>query len=74
MQTSEFKPQAASIPPPVTFIRYVVKRGDTLPKIAARSEIYGDAHQWMRIYEANTEVVGRDRKLQTGLVLLIVTP
>ena len=48
--------------------------GDTLPKIAARSEIYGDARQWTRIYDANTEVVGRDRKLRTGLVLLIVKP
>ena len=73
-QTAELKSQVASIPPPVTFIRYVVKRGDTLPKIAARSEIYGDARQWTRIYEANTEVVGRDRKLRTGLVLLIVKP
>jgi nucleoid-associated protein YgaU len=73
-QTAELKTQVASTPPPVTFIRYVVKRGDTLPKIAARSEIYGDARQWTRIYDANTEVVGRDRKLRTGLVLLIVKP
>jgi nucleoid-associated protein YgaU len=66
---------AVAIPPlPVTFIRYVVNRGDTMPKIAARPEIYGDARQWTRIYEANSEVIGRDRKLQTGLVLLIVTP
>lgn len=73
-QTAELKSQVASTPPPVTFIRYVVKRGDTLKKIAARSEIYGDARQWTRIYEANTEVVGRDRKLRMGLVLLIVKP
>ena len=73
-QTAELKTQVASIPPPVTFIRYVVKRGDTLKKIAARPEIYGDAGQWKRVYEANTEVVGRNQKLRTGLVLLIVKP
>lgn len=73
-QTAELKTQVASIPPPVTFIRYVVKRGDTLKKIAARPEIYGDAGQWKRVYEANTEVVGRNQKLRMGLVLLIVKP
>ena len=73
-QTAELKTQVANLPPPVTFIRYVVKRGDTLKKIAARPEIYGDAGQWKRVYEANTEVVGRNQKLRTGLVLLIVKP
>jgi len=73
-QTAELKTQVASIPPPVTFIRYVVKRGDTLPKIAARPEIYGDAGQWKRIYEANEEIIGRDRKLNIGQILMIPKP
>jgi nucleoid-associated protein YgaU len=62
---------AKPAPPPATYTRYVVKRSDTLKKIAARPEIYGDQNQWRRIYEANRDVIGKDLKLRTGLVLLI---
>lgn len=32
---------------------YRVKRGDTLQKIAARKDVYGDRHKWRRIAKAN---------------------
>jgi hypothetical protein len=32
---------------------YIVKRGDTLSKIAARKNVYGDASKWRRIATAN---------------------
>jgi len=54
--------------------RYVVNKGDTLRNIAARPEIYGDAAQWVRIYEANREIIGADRKLRIGQVLMIPKP
>ena len=66
---------AAAPPSPLAaYVRYVVKKGDTLPKIAARPEIYGDTGQWQRIYEANRDVIGRDRKLEIGQVLMIPKP
>ncbi len=66
---------AAQAPPPLTsFSHYVVKRRDTLPKIAARPDIYGNADEWTRIYEANRDFIGNDLKLQVGQVLLIPKP
>jgi hypothetical protein len=32
---------------------YIVKKGDTLRKIAARKDIYGDASKWKKIADAN---------------------
>ncbi len=70
----------ASAPPPeppkpaFTFARYVVKQGDTLPKIAARPDAYGDSGAWQRIYEANREIIGTNRKVRAGQVLLIPKP
>jgi len=57
-----------------SYIRYVVKKRETLPKIAARPEIYGDASQWRRLYEANQDIIGRDHKVKTGQVLMIPRP
>jgi len=77
-QVAELKRQvaAAATPAPslATYTRYVVKKGDTLPEIAARPEIYGDASQWRRIYEANQDIIGRDHKVKTGQVLMIPKP
>lgn len=76
-QTAELKRQmpapqpAASVIP---YVRYVVKQGDTLPKIAARPEIYGDAEKWPRLYEANRDIIGKDRKLKMGQVLVVPKP
>ena len=77
-QVAELKRQvaAAATPAPsmASYTRYVVKKRDTLPKIAARPEIYGDAGQWKRIYDANQDIIGRDRKLKIGQVLMIPKP
>lgn len=48
---------------------YTVKRGDSLPQIAARSDIYGDATQWKRIAHANG--IRDPRSLVVGRVLKI---
>lgn len=77
-QVADLQRQVAAATPPATplaaYTRYVVKKGDTLPKIAARPEIYGDTGQWQRIYDANRDVIGRDRKLKIGQVLMIPKP
>ena len=76
-QTAELRRQmpapqpAASVTP---YVRYVVKQGDTLPKIAARPEIYGDAEKWPRLYEANRGIIGKDRKVKMGQVLMVPKP
>ena len=43
---------AAAVPP-----SYTVVRGDYLWKIAANSDIYGDAYAWMRIYTSNRDQI-----------------
>jgi nucleoid-associated protein YgaU len=44
--------------PPETYpIIYVVKRGDTLPSIAARHDIYNDSFMWPLIYKANRDQI-----------------
>lgn len=74
-EAAELKAQLAKPAQPLpSFVRYVVKRGDTLKKIAARPEIYGDAGQWGRIYEANRDIIGKDRKLRPGQVLVVQKP
>jgi nucleoid-associated protein YgaU len=67
-------PPAAPATPRPTLVRYIVNKGDTLRNLAARPEIYGDANQWTRIYEANREIIGPDRKLRIGQVLIIPKP
>lgn len=49
--------------------RRVVKRGDTLSRIAA--EAYQDPREWRRIADANTSVVDSPRRLVPGTVLVI---
>jgi nucleoid-associated protein YgaU len=70
----QFAVTAAPASPLAAYARYVVKKGDTLAKIAARPEIYGDASQWGRIYDANRDSIGRNHKLTIGQVLLIPKP
>jgi hypothetical protein len=48
---------------------YRVRRGDTLPKIAARKEVYGDADQWKRLASANH--IRDPRSLVVGSVLKV---
>ena len=48
---------------------YVVERGDTLEKIAAK--VYGDSNQWRRIYKANPEKLKSPSKIYPGQKLVI---
>jgi len=76
-QAAELKRQMPApqlAPSWATYARYVVKQGDTLPKIAARPEIYGDAEKWPRLYEANRDIIGKDRKVKMGQVLVVPKP
>lgn len=42
--------------------RHTVKRGETLPQIAALAEVYGDASLWPLLYRANRDQI-RDPKI-----------
>jgi hypothetical protein len=74
LQLSQPVQPAQSVQPAVTYARYVVRRGDTLKKIAARPEVYGNAGQWKRIHEANREILGKKMLPKIGQVLLIQKP
>lgn len=50
---------------------YVVKKGDTLPSIAARHEIYNDSFMWPLIYKANRDQIKDPKTLYTGQDLKI---
>jgi len=54
-----------------SFTEYKVKKGDTLSTIAARSDVYGDAGKWKRIYEANKEVIKDPSRVYAGQILRI---
>src|SRR5436190_22636074 len=49
--------------------RYTVKAGDTLSKISR--EFYGDANQYMTIFEANRNVLQDPNKISPGQELVI---
>jgi nucleoid-associated protein YgaU len=48
---------------------YVVKKGDTLSKIA--KDYYGDAQLYAQIFEANRDVLKDPNKIQVGQKLRI---
>ena len=48
---------------------YTVQKGDTLSKIS--KEFYGDANQYMKIFEANRDQLKDPDKIQIGQVLKI---
>lgn len=50
---------------------YTVHRGETLPQIAARTEIYNDSSLWTLIYRANRDQVRDPKRLWPGQVLVI---
>ena len=50
---------------------YTVRRGETLPQIAARSEIYNDASLWPLIYRANRDQIRNPTQLWPGQALKI---
>ena len=50
---------------------YTVRRGETLPQIAARSEIYNDASLWPLIYRSNRDQIRNPKQLWPGQSLKI---
>ena len=50
-------------------MKYVVKSGDTLSKIA--KELYGDANRWREIFEANKDQIENPNLIRPGWELLI---
>lgn len=51
--------------------RYTVRRGETLPQIAARTEIYNDSSLWPLIYRANRDQIRDPKQLWPGQILKI---
>lgn len=67
-QVAIITPQETKVP---TVKTYVVKKGDTLEKIAARPEIYGDKKKWYKIFKANKDKIKQPDKIYPGQVLII---
>jgi LysM repeat protein len=57
-----------SSPPPTS---YTVRRGETLPQISARTEIYNDSTLWPIIYRANRDQIRDPKRLWPGQVFVI---
>lgn len=51
--------------------QYTVRRGETLPQIAGRSEIYNDSSLWPLIYRSNRDQIRDPKRLWPGQVLSI---
>jgi nucleoid-associated protein YgaU len=51
--------------------RHTVKRGETLPQIAALPEVYGDASLWPLLYRANRDQIRDPKVLWPGQQLKI---
>lgn len=51
---------------------YTVKKDESLWKISARKEVYGDGSKWNKIYNANKSKIGKNpNKLTAGMKLVI---
>jgi len=58
-------------PPPPLPTTYTVRRGETLPQISARTEIYNDSTLWPIIYRANRDQIRDPKRLWPGQVFVI---
>lgn len=50
---------------------YVVQKGDSLWSIAAKPEVYGNATQWRRLFDANRDLLKGPDDLKAGMTLRI---
>lgn len=60
---------SSTAPAPSTDQTYTVVKGDSLSKIAKR--VYGDAQQWRKIFEANTDQIKNPDLIHPGQTLKI---
>lgn len=60
---------AAGAPPVDATRKYTVQAGDSLSKIS--KHFYGDASQYMKIFEANTDQLSDPDKIKPGMNLII---
>lgn len=58
-------------PLPALPTSYTVRRGETLPQISARTEIYNDSTLWPIIYRANRDQIRDPKRLWPGQVFII---
>ena len=59
------------IPLPALPTVYTVRRGETLPQISARAEIYNDSSLWPIIFRANRDQIRDPKRLWPGQVITI---
>ena len=62
----------APLPVPGTFVVHVVRRGDTLGKIAAAC--LGDAKRWREIFEINWDKLVDPDRIYCGMTLRVPKP
>jgi len=67
-KTAEKPRQSKEKPQPAY---HTVKRGETLPQIAARSDVYNDHTLWPLIFRANRDQISDPRHIWPGQVLRI---
>lgn len=68
MQSVQKKSKESQPSPPSS---YTVRRGETLPQISARTEIYNDSTLWPLIYRANRDQIRDPKRLWPGQVFVI---
>lgn len=56
---------------PQLLVSHTVRRGETLPQIAGRAEIYNDVSLWPLIYRANRDQISDPKRLWPGQILVI---
>lgn len=67
----DFTEQAVEELEPATFEEYIVQKGDTLQSIAAKPNVYGKASRWVKLYEANKDVLKNPNKIYPGMKIKI---
>lgn len=68
VKSAQIKPKEPPSPLPSS---YTVRRGETLPQISARAEIYNDSTLWPLIYRANRDQIRDPKRLWPGQVFVI---
>jgi nucleoid-associated protein YgaU len=66
-----FPQQIFTIPFEVDNNQYLVVRGDWLAKIAGYPQVYGNAFQWTRLYEANNRMISDPSLIYPEMILTI---